>query len=121
MELGGTRLRPEVAIVIPGPIWRRTNSSTWPWPPEDPPGAQAEAGHVKSFFLLREYGGSKPWNYRGLGAEFALVKNISTLERPRVLNRVVFSMKYSFVTYKQCDPGQVTLHLQVFEILTEPA
>lgn len=87
MELGGIRLRPEVAIVIPGPIWRRTNSSTWPWPPEDPPGAQAEAGRVRSFCLLRGYGGSKPWNYRGLGAEFALVKNISILERPRVLNR----------------------------------
>lgn len=37
----------------------------------------------------------------------------------RVLNQVVFKVNPSFVTYKQYDPGQVTLPLQVFEIIME--
>lgn len=37
----------------------------------------------------------------------------------RVLNQVVFKVNPSFVTYKQYDPGQVTLPLQVFKIIME--
>lgn len=55
MELGGTRLGPEVATVIPGPVWKRPNSSIWPWLPGDPPGPQAEAGGVKNFRLPSGY------------------------------------------------------------------
>lgn len=36
-----------------------------------------------------------------------------------VLNQVVFKVKPSFVTFKQYDPGQVTLPLRVFEIIME--
>lgn len=37
----------------------------------------------------------------------------------RVLNQVVFKVKPRFVTFKQYDPGQVTLPLRVFEIIME--
>lgn len=35
------------------------------------------------------------------------------------LNQVVSSMNSSFVTCKQCDPGQVTLSLQNFDVIMD--
>lgn len=46
--------------LIPGPVWKRPNSSIWPWLPGDPPGPQAEAGGVKNVHLPSGYRDSIP-------------------------------------------------------------
>lgn len=51
-----------------------------------------------------------------MGVEPPPVKNVSIFD---ILNQVASSMNPSFVTYKQYDLDQVTLSLQVFEIIME--